>query len=145
MSWNESQSLGSNYPQLTQHEWDNAPWNRGDPEEKEFDCVAIISLEKKVSLTTTDYIEEEDYEDGCCHCSYDNSNVDWNKEYREQVIEVPELIGELKKRLTKEIESLEQLTDEISYKGIFRDIRRLKILSEACDGWEVTEITVEEQ
>ena len=41
MSYNESIDKNSNYPLMSQYEWDNAPWNQNDPEEKEFKVTVI--------------------------------------------------------------------------------------------------------
>lgn len=58
MSYNESLNNNSNYPLMTQSEWDNAPWNQRDPEPVEVEVQVTIVLTKNIKLPVTDYIVE---------------------------------------------------------------------------------------
>lgn len=58
MSYNESLNNNSNYPLMSQSEWDNAPWNQRDPEPVEVEVQVTLVLTKIVKVPVTDYIVE---------------------------------------------------------------------------------------
>ena len=111
MSYNESLNGNSNYPPMSQSEWDNAPWNQSDPEEKEFEVTVSQTLSKSTTVTTSDYIpggyfQETEWDiDGyhtiTCHEPDDTSDTDWKKAYNNEHYTPLELIQEFKEMLEK--------------------------------------------
>ena len=111
MSYNESLNNNSNYPLMSQSEWDNAPWNQNDPEEKEFEVTVSQTLSKSTTVTTSDYIpggyfpETEWDIDGhhtiTCHEPDDTSDTDWKKAYNNEHYTPLGLIQEFKEMLEK--------------------------------------------
>ena len=55
MSYNESLNGNSNYPPMSQSEWDNAPWNQVDNPEREIEVTVSVTLSKIVSIKVSDY------------------------------------------------------------------------------------------
>ena len=96
MSYNESLNNNSNYPLMSQSEWDNAPWNQRDPEPVEVEVQVTIVLTKNIKLPVTDYIVEQlkrikiininlidiEIPDDCCETMIDKLK---NCEYEEVV------------------------------------------------------------
>lgn len=60
MSYNESLNPNSNYPEMSQSEWDRAPWNQEDNPEEEIEVTISMTLSKNVKIKVTDYIKDED-------------------------------------------------------------------------------------
>src|SRR5574344_372027 len=113
-----------------------APWNQEENPEIERDCDVTETIARKVTLSTTDYVAEEDWDDELGKCiSSDTSETDWSTEYANQEYTALELIAKLK---TYVEEDLKNTSPDIS-----KD-RELKRLLSACDGWEQTELEVEE-
>lgn len=56
MSYNESLNPHSNYPLMSQSQWDSAPFNQSDIPEKDFDVVCSQSLSRAATVTTSNYI-----------------------------------------------------------------------------------------
>lgn len=105
-----------------------APWNQIDNQEIDRDCVITETISRRVILSTTDYIEEEDF--------IDTSDTDWTGEYSSQEYTVLELIDKLKLYVEEDIKN----TAINSGKG-----RELQRLLSACNGWEQVELNVEEE
>ena len=146
MSYNESLDKNSNYPLMSQSEWDNAPWNQNDPEEKEFKVTVSQTLSKNTAVTTSDYIpggyfpETEWDIDGYHTITYhepdDTSDTDWKEAYKSERLTPLQLIGEFKDFLTK------YLPDPIiDIKGF----QRYKYLIDECEGWTEDETEVIEE
>lgn len=74
MSYNESLKGNSNYPVMSQCQWDEAPFNEPLVPDREFEVTCSQSLSKTVTVTTNDYIPSMDGED-------DTSNTNWAEEY----------------------------------------------------------------
>lgn len=111
MSYNESLSPNSNYPPMSQSEWDNAPWNEKEVPEKPFNIYASQSLSKDTWVTTKDYGED----------------INFEKAYKEEHMTPLQLINEFKALLTK------HLPDPIVN---LKEYRRWKHLIAECEGWE---------
>lgn len=134
MSYNESLRSNSNYPQMSQSEWDNAPWNEPSIPEKEFDVEVSFTMRKVVTVTTDDYTPEFDEEDG--HI-YDNTeNTDWDKAYNNSCHTIQELLRELENYVKEDIER---------HQGCTTKVNRLKRLLEDCQQWEIEDVNYEEQ
>lgn len=111
MSYNESLNNNSNYPLMSQSEWDNAPWNQSDPEEKEFEVTVSQTLSKSTTVTTSDYIpggyfpetewDIDGYHTITCHEPDDTSDTDWKKAYNNEHYTPLGLIKEFKEMLEK--------------------------------------------
>lgn len=129
MSYNESLNPNSNYPHMSQSEWDNAPWNQQEMPERDFTANVSVTLSRKVLICTNDYVAEYDTEDGSV--SYDTSNTKWVDEYKNQCYTIPMLLEKLKEYISKE---LQQKNGKDS---------RLQDMLEACDDWEVDELVVD--
>ena len=114
-----------------------APWNQEENTEIERDCDVTETIARKVTLSTTDYAAEEDWDDELGKCiSVDTSETDWSAEYANQEYTALELIAKLKTYVEEDIKN----TSPDTSKG-----RELKRLLSACDGWEQTELEVEER
>ena len=111
MSYNESLNGNSNYPPMSQSEWDNAPWNQNDSEEKEFEVTVSQTLSKSTTVTTSDYIpggyfpetewDIDGYHTITCHEPDDTSDTDWRKAYNNEHYTPLGLIQEFKEMLEK--------------------------------------------
>lgn len=113
-----------------------APWNQVENTEIERDCDVTETIARKVTLSTTDYVAEEDWDDELGKCiSVDTSETDWSAEYANQEYTALELIAKLKTYVEEDIKNTSPNTSKV---------RELKRLLSACDGWEQTELEVEE-
>ena len=111
MSYNESLNNNSNYPLMSQSEWDNAPWNQSGPEEKEFEVTVSQTLSKSTTVTTSDYIpggyfpetewDIDGYHTITCHEPDDTSDTDWRSAYNNEHYTPLRLIQEFKEMLEK--------------------------------------------
>ena len=151
MSYNESLSPNSNYPAMSQFEWDNAPFNQADIPEKDFEVTCSQSLSRTATVTTSNYIPgasgvdyESDGDGGCCACGWqdpdDTSNTNWGAEYQSNGYYTPlQLIqmfsSFLGDELLKAEEDLKSDNQEISNLAK-RQVGRLKHLIEECDSWQ---------
>ena len=88
MSYNESLNSNSNYPPMSQSEWDNAPWNQVDSPEKEIEVTVSITLSKTVRISVSDYeiTDSGKDEDGEYFEDIDYSNCDLKGAVKEQII-----------------------------------------------------------
>lgn len=114
----------------------SAPWNQVENSEIERDCEVTETITRKITLSTTDYIAEEDWDNDFGRCvSADTSETDWAAEYSNQEYSVLELIAKLKSYVEEDIKN----TSPNTGKG-----RELQRLLSACSGWEQVESEVEE-
>lgn len=114
-----------------------APWNETENYPVERDCEVTETITRKTTLSTTDYIAEEDWDDDFGKCiSADTSETDWEEEYSNQEYTVLELIDKLKAYVEEDIKN----TSPNTGKG-----RELQRLLSACNGWEQVELEVEEE
>lgn len=115
----------------------SAPWNQVENSEIERDCEVTETITRKITLSTTDYIAEEDRDDDFGKCiSTDTSETDWEEEYSNQEYTVLELIDKLKAYVEEDIKN----TSPNTGKGI-----ELQRLLSACDGWEQVDLEVREE
>ena len=61
MSYNESLRPDSNYPPMSQSDWDRAPWNEDEGME-EIEVTVLVSLEKTLKLQVPKGYEWDDVE-----------------------------------------------------------------------------------
>ena len=137
MSYNESLNDNSNYPRMSQSEWDNAPFNeQAQQKEKAFPCHVSVTLERNVNVPTTQYLESyERDEDGECVQDIDTENVDFESEYKENCFTIPDMLQELKGYVEHDLSVSGKHTSKGKY---------LSRLLEACQGWMEYETCVEE-
>lgn len=145
MGYNESLRANSNYPPMSQSEWDNAPWNEPTIPEKEFEIQVSQTLVKTCDVITDKYIPgpswvewESDEEGGHaigCHDPDDTSDTDWEQEYKDQHYTILELLAELEEMARKELEN----TAPNSLRG-----KELKNIIDECQGWELDDSEYEE-
>lgn len=78
MSYNESLDSNSNYPVMSQSEWDNAPWNQEENPEREIEVTVSVTLSKTIKVKVSDYdiINSGKDEDGNYFEEVDYSNCD---------------------------------------------------------------------
>ena len=115
----------------------DAPWNQVENSEIDRACKVTETITRRVILSTTDYVAEEDWDDEFGKCvSVDTSDTDWAGEYSNQEYTVLELIDKLKAYVEEDIKN----TSPNTGKG-----RELQRLLSACSGWEQVELNVEEE
>ena len=133
MSYNESLSPNSNYPPMSQSEWDNAPFNEPIIPERDFDIDVEFVMSKTVTITTNDYAPEYDDEDGRENAN--TENTDWEQAYDNSGhLTIAEMLQELESYVKDDMTK----TAPNSGKG-----RYLQRVLESCQGWEVKEKTFE--
>lgn len=114
----------------------SAPWNQVENSEIERACKVTETITRRVILSTTDYVAEEDWDDEFGKCvSVDTSDTDWAGEYSNQEYTVLELIDKLKEYVEEDIKN----TSPNTGKG-----RELQRLLSACSCWEQVELEVDE-
>ena len=72
MSYNESLNSNSNYPPMSQSEWDSAPWNEVELPPKDVEVTVSITVSRTMKVPVTDYTIDEEG-------GIDFSNCDLNK------------------------------------------------------------------
>jgi hypothetical protein len=120
----------------------NSPWNQVENPEEEFNVTIVETLSKDVTIVTTNYNLEADYdEEGYCR-SCDTSDTPWKDEYKKQGCTAIETIIAVKTYL--EEVRLQQLTDLSNCRNLTeserKELRVVKDLIEQCSGWEQEEI-----
>lgn len=127
MSYNESLSKNSNYPAMTQSQWDSAPFNEPVIPERDFTIEATYTMVKTgVDVCTDNYIPEYDEEDGRTYCN--TEDTDWEDVYSSVHYSIPEMLDKLKQYVEQDL----SMTGKNSTKG-----RELQRLLEDCQGWTV--------
>ena len=88
MSYNESLNGNSNYPPMSQSEWDNAPWNQADNPEREIEVTVSVTLSKTVKIKVSDYeiTDSGKDDDGEYFEDIDYSNCDLKGAVEEQIV-----------------------------------------------------------
>lgn len=132
MSYNESLSSNSNYPPMSQSEWDNAPWNQEDLPEREFDVAVSYSISKDAKVTTNDYDGGEYDEEGYFSPNSLNNPVDAYNTTHKTIEEILEFARHCAEYM------LERHDYKVASKFDLRDF-----VSD-CQGWTVDEENVEQ-
>ena len=60
MSYNESLNSNSNYPPMSQSEWDNAPWNEVELPPKDVEVTVSITVSRTMKVPVTDYVIDDE-------------------------------------------------------------------------------------
>lgn len=63
MSYNESLLPNSNYPPMSQSEWDRAPWSQSDPPKQTIEVTVSVTLSKTLEVEVDDAENWQDYTD----------------------------------------------------------------------------------
>lgn len=132
MSYNESLNPNSNYPLMTQSQWDSAPFNQEDPPEREFNIAVSCSLSKETTVTTDDY-EGGEYDEDGYWCAGDLNNS-WNA-YTDSEYTVGQIIDFAKHCAEYMLEN-----KDFSLKSK----HGLKKMIDSCQGWTVDEENAEQ-
>ena len=77
MSYNESLNSNSNYPPMSQSDWDRAPWNEVELPPKDVEVTVSITLSRTMKVPVTDYIIDDE--------GVDFSNCDLKGAVEEQI------------------------------------------------------------
>ena len=134
MSFNESLLSNSNYPPMSQSEWDSAPWSEEELPEREFNIMISQTLSKNTTVCTTDYETYYEEEDGSVHV--ETNNTDWVAACDRSEVYTPlELIGEFKKFLLEQLETVPATS---------RKAARYRILIRECENWNQDDIEIME-
>ena len=78
MSYNESLRANSNYPPMSQSDYDRAPWNEVELPPKEVEVTVSVTISKTTKVPVMDYIIDEEGE-------ADFSNCDLKKAVEENI------------------------------------------------------------
>lgn len=127
MSYNESLNSNSNYPLMSQSEWDNAPWNIEDLPEKNFAITVSCSLSKDTEVTSNNYDETGFYGAGSLNEPYN--------EYTRSEKTIKQIIDFAK-------EAAQYFLTNNDFK--VRPKYTLKKIADSCEGWTVDEENVEQ-
>ena len=60
MSYNESLRADSNYPPMSQSDWDRAPWNEVELPPKDVEVTVSITVSRTMKVPVTDYIIDDE-------------------------------------------------------------------------------------
>ena len=111
MSYNESLNGNSNYPPMSQSEWDNAPWNQVDNPEREIKVTVSITLSKTVKIKVSDYeiTDSGKDEDGEYFEDIDYSNCDLKGAVEEQIVLPQEACNYIAPKTKKNVKAISDL------------------------------------
>ena len=131
------------YPLGAEHD-PNAPYNQVDPSEMEFKVTATFSIDKEVTVRTSDYIAEEDWDDDMGKCeSIDTSDTDWIAAYQEQHESIEDLLCAFKELLDEHITTM--INDMQCHIEIDKArLKRFQYLKSECEGWVTHDFEVVE-
>jgi hypothetical protein len=135
------------YPPGAEHD-PNAPYNQVDPPEREFKVTATFSVDKEVTVRTSDYVAEEDWDDDMGKCeSIDTSDTNWIAAYQEQHESIEDLLCEFKTMMEKRIMDIKFNAQRLgnpltSYEK--KEIKHMEYLIEECQGWATHDFEVVE-
>ena len=131
------------YPLGAEHD-PNAPYNQVDPPEIEFKVTATFSVDKEVTVRTSDYVTEEDWDDDMGKCeSIDTSDTNWIAAYQEQHESIEDLLCAFKELLDEHITTM--INDMQCHIEIDKArLKRFQYLKSECEGWVTHDFEVVE-
>ena len=88
MSYNESLRSDSNYPPMSQSEWDRAPWN--EEQEVEVEVTVLVSIEKTLTLRVPKDGSRDDLETAFENAEEEFINLIYKNDYELENVEVIE-------------------------------------------------------
>lgn len=125
-----------NYPLMSQSQWNSAPWNEKEQSVITRDCEITETVTRKVTLATTDYSTDSDYNDELGECSsVDTTETDWVAEYEEQEYSIIELLSKLKKYVSDDLKKANHSPKQQ------KELQKLLLV---CDSWKQEDVCVEE-
>lgn len=128
--------MSCNYPMMSQSQLNSSPWNEKEQSVITRDCEITETVTRKVTLATTDYSADSDYDDELGACSsVDTSDTDWVAEYEEQECSIIELLSKLKEYVSDDLRNTNHSP---------RRQKELRKLLLVCDSWKQEDICVEE-
>jgi len=126
------------YPAGAEHD-PNAPYNQIELPEREFTVTVTCSVDKEVTVHTSDYYKDEDWdEDDGKITSIDTSDTNWIKAYQEEHETIEDLLMEFKTFLEAKIKECENFPEDSS------TFARYKYLKEECENWVTHDLEVVE-
>jgi hypothetical protein len=108
----------------------NAPYNQVENPEEEFEVTISQTLSKTVTVFTSNYNLEVDYDEDGCYRNCDTSDTNWQEVYEEDYHTPLQLIGFLKRLL----EGNEPISDSLK-----------KQLIKECENWCEDELAFVEE
>ena len=131
------------YPLGAEHD-PNAPYNQVDLPEMEFKVTATFSVDKEVTVRTSDYVTEEDWDDDMGKCeSIDTSDTNWIAAYQEQHESIEDLLCAFKELLNEHITTM--INDMQCHIEIDKArLKRFQYLKSECEGWVTHDFEVVE-
>lgn len=87
-NYNESVNSDSNYPIMSQSEWNNAPWNQTDNPKREIEVLVSVTLSKTFKVRVSDYtIADSGKDEGDFYFEdIDYSECDLKRAVEEQIV-----------------------------------------------------------
>lgn len=126
------------YPAGAEHD-PNAPYNQVELPEKEFKVTVTFSVDKEVTVHTSNYTVDEDYDEDIGKViSLDTSDTNFNSAYLEEHETIEGLLDEFKTLLEAKIEELENFPENKN------TLERYKYLKSECEGWVTHDFEVVE-
>ena len=122
----------------------NAPWNEVENPEEEFNVTIVETLSKDVTIHTSNYQLEKDYDedDNSMKEYVDTSDTSWKEEYKKQGCTAIETLIAVKTYL--EEVRLEDLLDLSRCRELTssekKELKVVKDLIEQCSDWKQEEI-----
>lgn len=134
MSYNESLRSNSNYPPMSQSQWDAAPFNEEVIPDREFDVICSQTLSKSMTVTTNNYQPEFDEEDGRTYAN--TEDTDWSEAFANSggytPLELIQLFG--------------QILESFFKCGIvFKTPKYTQDLINECKGWQNDDTEIMEE
>lgn len=120
----------------------DAPWNQTENEEREFEVTVSQTLSKNVTLFTSDYNLEADFDEEGSYVSYNTSDTDWKKAYSEDHATIEGLLKAFKDRLILEKSILEAKLDQNAETK--KRIRECDYYISECENWCVDDYEIVE-
>lgn len=145
MSYNESLNSNSNYPPMSQSEWDRAPWNQREQEEREFKVCISQTLSKSTTICTNDYAAE--YEDETGNYRISTGDTQWKEALEDSETYTPlDLINEFKKFLERLIEERKSNGESSKRNHLYENSDNYyEHLIEECKNWTEDELEIIEE
>lgn len=129
--------MNSNYPSGAANDH-NAPYNKKEMSEQEFEVTICQSLSKTTYVYTDDYKHVREKDEEGYYEYIDTSDTNWDKVYKDNEFSIPEILEECKKLTENILENWEYF----KYKLDNPDLYNIKKLNKACEGWQVDDSEV---
>lgn len=129
--------MNSDYPSGAAND-PNAPYNKKEIPEQEFEVTICQSLSKVTYVYTDDYTSVSDKDEDGYYEYIDTSDTNWDKVYKDNEFTIPEILEGCKKLTENILENWEYF----KYKLDNSDLYSIKKLNKACEGWQVDDSEV---